>query len=221
MSRWLYLALAVTIAAFAASGYVYLFAYDRLPEMIPVHWNIQGEPDRVVPRADAWVNFWLTPLVMAGVLGLTFVLPWLSPKQFKVEPFLPAYEYIMAAVVLLFGYIHVILLVSSLDPKASLIRFMVAGILFFLALIGNVLGQVRRNFWMGVRTPWTLASDTVWIKTHRLAAWLFVAFGVLGGIASLAGLPLMLVFAGIIIAALWPAVYSLVLYKRLEKQGRL
>jgi uncharacterized membrane protein len=221
MSRWLYLALALTILAFASAGYVYLFTYDRLPEQIPVHWDIHGEPDKVVPRNQAWMNFWIMPLVMSGMLGLTFVLPWISPKQFKVEPFRATYDFIMAAVIVLFGYIHLILLMSSFNPHQSLIRFMVAGILFFLALIGNVLGQVRRNFWMGVRTPWTLASEAVWIKTHRLAAWLFVAFGLLGGIACLAGAPLAVVFWGIIVAALIPVIYSLVLYKQLERQGRV
>src|SRR5262249_24771191 len=127
----------------------------------------------------------------------------------------------MAAVIMLFGYMHVIIMVNSFNPDRSLIRFMVAGILFFLSRIGNVLGQVRRNFWMGVRTPWRLASETVWIKTHRLAAWLFVAFGVLGGIACLAGASLILVFSGLIAASLLPVVYSLVLYKKLEAQGKL
>jgi uncharacterized membrane protein len=221
MSRWLYAALVLTILAFAASGYVYLFAFDRLPENIPVHWDIRGQPDRVVPRDEAWINFWLMPLLMGGLLGLALVLPWLSPRHFEVDPFRATFDYIMAAVIMLFGYIHVILLVSSFNPDKSLIRFMAAGILFFLALIGNVLGQVRRNFWMGVRTPWTLASEAVWIKTHRLAAWLFVAFGLLGGIASLAGAPLSLVFSGLIAAALCPVLYSLFLYKKLERQGRV
>jgi uncharacterized membrane protein len=221
MSRWLYLALALTILAFASSGYVYLFAYDRLPEKIPVHWDIRGQPDKIVPRQEAWVNFWLMPPLMGGFLGLTLLLPWLSPKQFKVDPFRETYDYIMAVVIMLCGYIHLILVVGSFNPDLSLIRFMVAGILFFFAVIGNVLGRVRRNFWMGVRTPWTLASEAVWIKTHRLAAWLFVAFGILGGIACLAGVPLIAIFPGLIVAALLPVLYSLILYKKLEKQGKL
>jgi uncharacterized membrane protein len=74
---------------------------------------------------------------------------------------------------------------------------------------------------MGVRTPWTLANEEVWEQTHRLAAWLFVASGLFGMLTALVGLPLYLCFAGIMVAALVPVVYSLVLYKRLERQGRV
>jgi uncharacterized membrane protein len=87
-------------------------------------------------------------------------------------------------------------------------------------VIGNVLGKVRRNFWMGVRTPWTLANDTVWAATHRLAARLMVAAGLLGAMAVWLGVPIAICFVLLIAALLVPAVYSLVLYKRLEREGQ-
>jgi uncharacterized membrane protein len=91
----------------------------------------------------------------------------------------------------------------------------------FFALLGNVLGKVQRNFYVGVRTPWTLASETVWVQTHRLAAWLFTGAGVLGLVIVLVGVPFYFAFGLILVAALVPVVYSLVLYKRLEKKGLL
>jgi uncharacterized membrane protein len=84
-----------------------------------------------------------------------------------------------------------------------------------------VLGQVRRNFWVGVRTPWTLTSEAVWSRTHRLAAWLYVPLGVAGAAAVVLGAPLSACFVVFIVVVLLPAVYSLVLYKRLERQGNL
>jgi uncharacterized membrane protein len=72
-----------------------------------------------------------------------------------------------------------------------------------------------------VRTPWTLASEAVWIRTHRLTAWLFVGFGLAGFVAVLAGAPPLWCFAGLIVAALTPVVYSLVLYKKLQKAGKV
>jgi uncharacterized membrane protein len=80
---------------------------------------------------------------------------------------------------------------------------------------------VKPNFWMGVRTPWTLADPQVWTQTHRVAAWTFVAVGVAGFVAALAGVPPVWCFGLLIAGALWPVVYSLVLYKRLERAGRL
>ena len=88
-------------------------------------------------------------------------------------------------------------------------------------LLGAPLGQVKRNFWVGVRTPWTLASDVVWDQTHWLTARLFVAAGVLGLLVVLMGLPVWWCFVAILAAALGPVVYSLVLYKRLQHQGQV
>src|SRR5262249_6585163 len=152
---------------------------------IPIHWDINGQPDKFVGRDQAGINFWLTPGILAAFVLLTLVLPWLSPRSFEVESFRGTYGYVMALVSLLFLYIHGVILWSTLHPEAMNIKAFVCGILVFFAFLGNVLGRVRRNFWMGIRTPWTLANDNVWIRTHRLAGWLFVLYGILGCVAVL------------------------------------
>jgi uncharacterized membrane protein len=228
MTRWLAVSIILTVAAFAASAYVYFFQYDSLPEQIAVHWNIRDEPDRILPKSEAWMNFWMIPFVMLLVVMLTIVLPWISPQQFRIERFRPTWEYVMALVVGLFAFIDVALLIGSWGRKMPLGRFFVGGMMLFFALLGNVLGRVKRNFWMGVRTPWTLASEAVWNQTHRVAGWLWVAGGLIGCIGVLA-LPLVVpepavmigAFVWLMIIALYPVIYSLVLYKRLERQGRL
>lgn len=221
MTRWFYVSVAFTALAFAVSGYVLTFAYDRLPEQVPTHWNIHGEPDAFTPKEKVFPTFLLLPCVMIGILLLTIVLPWLSPQQFKVDDFRDTYGYVMMLVTGLMGYIHMVILLASLGHHQYLNKLLIGGMFLAFALIGNVLGKVRRNFWMGVRTPWTLASDQVWIQTHRLAAWLFVAAGVLGFVAVLAGAPFLVCFIGLMVAAFVPALYSLVLYKRLEREGKL
>src|SRR5262249_36207510 len=117
MTRWLVVSIILTAGAFAASAYVYFFEYDSLPEQIAVHWNINGEPDRIVPKSEAWTNFWLCPFVMVLMVVLTIVLPWISPKQFEVERFRPTWEYVMTLVVGLFAFIHVVLLAGSWGQK--------------------------------------------------------------------------------------------------------
>jgi uncharacterized membrane protein len=227
MTRWLAVSIILTAGAFAASAYVYFFQYNSLPDQIAVHWNIQGEPDRIVPKSDAWMNFWLCPLVMVLIVVLTVALPWISPKQFDVDRFRPTWEYGMALVVGLLAFINVALLLGSWGQKLPL---GVGAMMLFFALLGNVMGRVKRNFWMGVRTPWTLASEAVWNQTHRVAGWLWVAGGLIGCVSVLA-LPWVVsvsdptvmigAFVWILIIALYPVAYSLVLYKRLERQGRL
>jgi uncharacterized membrane protein len=222
MSRWIYLSIALTVAAFAFSGYLRVYRYDDIPAQVPIHWNIEGKADQWIPKEKTLWVFGLMPLCMAGFTALTMLLPWLSPKHFDVDRFRNTYGYVMAVVVALFGYIHVITMLGSMEwSDADLGRWLVSGIFLFFALIGNVMGQVRRNFWMGVRTPWTLASERVWNQTHRLFAWLMVAAGAIGFLAVIAGVNLIVCIAGLLIAVFTPVIYSFVLYKRLEKQGKL
>src|SRR5262249_30076594 len=221
MKRWLLLALLLTAAAAAASLYVAGALRDRLPDPLPTHWNIRGQPDAWVPRDRALPVLLIAPGVMAGMTLLALVLPWLSPRQFDVERFRPTYEYVMLLVVALFGYIHAVLLAGYLRQDVSLWRLLAGGFFVFFAFLGNVTGKIRRNFWMGVRTPWTLASEAVWVGTHRWAAWVWTAGSLLGAAAVLLGAPAEWCFAGFLAVALAPVPYSLVLYKRLEKQGKL
>jgi uncharacterized membrane protein len=161
---------------------------------------------------------------MAHMVLLAWLLPWLSPKGFEVEGFASTFAYGMMLVVALFGFIHALSLSAAIQGEDGfdLGRWLIAGMFLFFALIGNVLGKVRRNFWMGVRTPWTLASESVWIQTHRLTAWLFVVGGLVGLIAVVAGVPPVWCFIGFMVAlVLVPILYSLVLYKRLERAGKL
>jgi uncharacterized membrane protein len=149
------------------------------------------------------------------------VLPWLSPRPFSVERFRGTYEYIMFLLVALMGYIQVTILYTTLHHRLDTVRLMVSGIFLFFALLGNVLGKVRRNFWIGIRTPWTLASERVWNQTHRVAAWLYVVLGLVGFVAVLSGVELIAVFVVFMIGVLFPVVYSLVLYKRWQREGKL
>jgi uncharacterized membrane protein len=221
MSRWLWVSIGLTVLAFAGSLYVYNGLYDRLPERVPIHWDLHGEPNGYTNKSNVWMTFLLLPGTMALFVVLTVVLPWVSPKRFEVENFRAVWDYLMMLAVALFGYIHFVTLLGSFEGRLPMFRLLLGGLCLFFILLGNVLGQVRRNFWMGVRTPWTLASDAVWIQTHRLAAWLFVAAGVLGLIAVILDLSPVVVFVVVILAAFVPAVYSLVLYKQLERAGKL
>ena len=76
---------------------------------------------------------------------------------------------------------------AAVAGEVVITRAMLAGLMIMFGLMGNVMGKVRRNFWVGVRTPWTLASDRVWNDTHRLAGQLFVGAAVIGAGAPRAG----------------------------------
>jgi uncharacterized membrane protein len=163
---------------------------------------------------------------MVGMLVLFYFLPALSPKHFEVDTFRPTYLYIMDITLGLFGYMQGVLLYTvyqnvhagaSIDPGRGLI----AGMFLFFAFMGNQLGKVRRNFYIGVRVPWTLASDRVWNDTHRLAAWVMFAAGVIGFVLVILGVWIVIPIVLLVAAGLIPVIYSFVHYKALERAGEL
>jgi uncharacterized membrane protein len=194
-----------------------LALYAQLPARIPTHWNSQGLIDGYGPRHFVFLH---TVFMVAFMLVWT-VLPSLSPKRFTVDSFNATYWHICLIVVALLGYMQCVLVWGAYSPAMSMNRALFGGIAVFIGLLGNVMGKVRRNFWIGIRTPWTLANEKVWYSTHRFAGKTMVLGAILSLAGVAAGLPiggcLALVIAGVLI----PAIYSLFVYKRLERSGSL
>jgi uncharacterized membrane protein len=206
----------------AASIATPAWLYSDLPEKIPTHWNIEGKVDGY---GDRWTLF-LFPLLMAGMIVLFYFLPALSPRHFEVDAFRPTYLYIMDIVLGLFAYMQGVLLYTvyqSVKEGATvdLGRLFIAGMFLFFALMGNQIGKVRKNFYIGVRVPWTLASDRVWNDTHRLAAWLWVAAGLVGFVLTVLGVSIVIPIVILIAAGFAPVIYAFVHYKALERAGQL
>jgi uncharacterized membrane protein len=227
MSRWVIAWVAIVGAAFAFSAWYGPSHLGALPERVPTHWNIRMEPDqwksREEVRANPFVTLYAFPTGMAVLAVAALALPWMSPRTFSLDEFRPTFDYGIALALALMGYLHVVILIGILGGDGPSARALFAGMCLFFALMGNILGKVRSNFWMGVRTPWTLASPKVWERTHRLAAWLWVATGLAGFILALV-LPQPWAFAFLpvlLVALILPAPYSLFLYKRLERDGKL
>jgi uncharacterized membrane protein len=221
MNRWLLISIVLTLLAAVSAVVVYVNREAWLPEKVPTHWGVRGEPDAFVERDAILPMLLILPGMMAFMVLLSLALPWLSPKQFSIETFRGTYNYLMALLVFLFGYIHCVALAAQMQAQFDMVRWLVGGILLILAALGNVLGKVKRNFYVGVKTPWTLASDVVWTRTHRLAAWLMVSGGIIGAALVLIGVNPLVGLGVFLVAAIAPIFYSLWLYKHLEKAGRL
>jgi len=195
-----------------------LVAYPRLPEVVPMHWDANG-------NVNGWGHkstlFLTGPGFMTAIVLLFAGLPWLSPKKFEVDSFRATYLYIMIVIVAMLAYVHILELLYGLGVVMDVSRAVEGGVCLLIALLGNVMGKVRRNFYVGIRTPWTIADERVWNATHRLAAKTIFAGGVLGLIAVILKAPFWLPIAAILVAAFTPAIYSLVFYKQLERRGQL
>jgi uncharacterized membrane protein len=212
------IALVILFASFAAPAWL----YSSLPEQIPTHWNIKGEVDGY---GGKWTLF-MFPVMMVPMLVLFYFLPALSPKNFEVDTFRPTYLYSMDLALGLLAYLQGVLLYTvhqnvQGDHSFDIGRGIFAGIFLFFGLMGNVMGKVRKNFYIGIRVPWTLASEKVWNDTHRLGAWVMVAAGVIGFLLTILGAPIWVPIIVLVASMVIPLVYSFVHYKALEKAGQL
>jgi uncharacterized membrane protein len=214
-SQGYYLAAGVVIAA-TLVGVV--AAYPHLPEVIPVHWDARGHVNEWGPK---WSLFLLGPGIMVFMVLLFAAIPWLSPKQFEVESFRATYLYIMIMIVSMMAYAQILIVLAALGVPFDMTRAVEGCVCLLIALLGNVMGKVRRNFFVGIRTPWTLTNERVWNATHRLGAKTLFAGGLAGLLAVILKAPFWLPLAAIAISALIPVTYSLVFYKHLEHRGEL
>ena len=208
-------ATAVMILLVFATITASLVLYPHLSDQLPVHWNWSGQPDGWADKSSA---AYLMPGVIAGLSVLMHLLPRFSPEPFPVKPFAPTYYYVLVVVAALMAHIHAVMLLCGLSTATDLSRLLLSGLFLFMGLIGNVLGKVRRNLWMGIRTPWTLASDAVWIPTHRLAARLLFLAGVISTAAIWAGVPPAACYTLFGVALLVPVVESYRLARRMGGQ---
>lgn len=212
--KYYLLGFALMAAVLAATA----IAYPHLPPIVPTHWNAAGTADAYAPK---WRLFVAIPAMMLAFLGLFAVLPWLSPKRFEVDAFRSTYLYIMIVLLCMMVYFHALVLWAALGRSVDMTRAIIGGVCLLFALLGNVLGKVRRNFYIGIRTPWTIANETVWNATHRLGGKLFFLCGLVGFVLALLRAPFWLVGGILAAGAAVPVIYSLVLYKKLERRGEV
>jgi len=215
MTRKYYLA---GFGLLAASLLTTAILYPHLPSQIPTHWNARGQVDQYGAK---WTLFAFNPGMMLGLMGLFAILPWLSPRRFEVDTFRATYHYIMLVMLVCFAYFHGLMLWAALAGNVPMNKAVLGGVCLLFALLGNVLGKVRRNFYIGIRTPWTLAEERVWNATHRFAAKTFVIGGLVALVLALAGAPFWGPLIALLGGALAPVIYSLVYYKQLERRGEI
>jgi uncharacterized membrane protein len=214
-NRRYYLGAAAVILATLAGTSV---AYPQLPNIVPIHWDIQGHVNGWGPK---WSLFLYGPSLMVFIVLMFSALPWLSPRKFEVDSFRATYLYIMIMTVALLAYCQLLILISALGFAVDVSRALEGGVCLLIALLGNVLGKVRRNFYVGIRTPWTIANEQVWNATHRFAAKTLFAGGMLGLVGVILRAPFWLPMTTILVGVLVPAFYSLIFYKQLERRGEL
>lgn len=204
-----YLFIVATVATAA-------WLYPALPDPMPGHWNADGE-------VDGWMPKLWGVAALPGSAILVFIvfrlIPRISPKGFRTESFSGVLNILQVAIVAFACFVAFLVLFTAkgVDVHLNQMIFGGMGVLFFV--IGNYIGKVRKNFFVGIRTPWTLASDEVWARTHRMAGWTFILMGIFFLAGAFVRIDAGWLVGVIVLLALVPVVYSYFLYRRLEGFG--
>jgi uncharacterized membrane protein len=197
----------------ALAAAVSAVAYPRLPDRVPVHWGLSGEPDRFGTRLE---GVWLLPAVMLGMWLLKQALPKLDPRRESYAKMQSTYDFVINAILTTMLALHLVVIAAGLGYVVPMRRFipLIGGA--FLIALGNVLPRTRPNWTLGIRTPWTLSNDRVWTRTHRVGGYLMTAAGVvvlasaaIPGVAS--GVA---AIAAFIVAAFGSVIYSYVAWRQ-------
>ncbi len=209
----------VPLVTFILFGFAAAYFWSVLPDRIPSHFNIRGTVDGYSSKTFLFLfDFGLLAFIY---LLITFI-PLLDPFKRKVEQRYNIFLVIRDILLAFILYVDLVTMISAAKAEFQSGMFG-AGLGLLLIVLGNYLPRIPRNFFVGVRSPWTLASDVVWRKTHVLAGWLFVGCGVLIIILTFMKVNLALsLFITICPAALAAGIiYPFLLFKRLQREGKL
>lgn len=197
---------------FAVTFLTAAISYGYLPEQIPVHFNAAGEIDNYGGR----ITVFLAPLVILIMILLAEFLRNADPKKSSYEKFSRQYYMIFFLVSLLMFLIQLYTIAVSFEIKIFNINvIMPAAVGLLFAVIGNSMPKFSQNYYVGIRTSWTLSDEDVWLKTHRVGGKIWFIGGLLMILSAFLPNPFKMIifFAAVAALVLIPIIYSYVVYK--------
>lgn len=209
MSKSIAISLVLILLMVALSAYF----YPQLPDEIATHWNAEGLADNYSSKA---VGLSIIPLISLMMLGLFAAIPKIDPLASNIKKFMKYYEIMVIGVVAFLAYIHILIISWNLGLKFEMSLTIMPATGFLLIYIGLIIKHAKRNWFIGIRTPWTLSNDDVWDETHKLGSKLFVVLGLVFILSPLLReymLYLILISSFVVVSLL--VVYSYVLWRKL------
>jgi len=188
-----------------------LVAYPSLPSVMTTHFGMNGQGNGTM---TSWAGAFILPVISLLVLLLFTAIPHIDPLKLNIQKFRKQYDAFVALLMLFFAVVQALIITrnlgSTLDP--SYVILPAVGVLMFY--VGIMLPYTRRNWFIGIRTPWTISSDRVWDKTHRLGGTLFKILGILIVLSALTPITYApwIIVVPVIAVALFLVVYSYFIY---------
>lgn len=166
MGRALLVSAALLLAMFLST----LFLYQQLPDTVAIHWNASGAADGFSGKG---FGLFLLPAITGLCLLLFAAIPKIDPLKQNIQKFSTEYHGFVLVFSALFFALQIFVLAFNLGIRADIRIVIAPGIALLIAYTGYMMSKAKRNYFIGIRTPWTLASDKVWDKTHAIGSKLF------------------------------------------------
>ena len=192
-------------------------AYPFLPDRLASHWGVSGEVNGYLPKI--WGLF-VIPVISAALALLFLLIPRIDPLRKNIAKFMDAYEQFVIVILAFLFYVSLLTIFWNLGTKFTITQLLspAMGALFYAC--GTLISRAKRNWFIGIRTPWTLSSDRVWDKTHAIGGKLFRIAGViaLGGIL-LPGIAWLFLLCPVLAVSAYLVVFSCLEYRKEEEEG--
>jgi len=205
----------VVFAIILISFVIGFYFYSQMPDKIASHWNAQDQVDGYMPKF--WGMF-LMPVISIGLLLLFMLIPKIDPLKKNIEKFRKYYNWFVLLIIMFLFYIYLLTVLWNIGFRFAMSQMMLPslGILFYY--IGILLENAKRNWFIGIRTPWTLSSDKVWDKTHKIGSKLFKIIGVIVFLGIFfQKYSIWFILVPILLVAVYLIVYSYFEYQKLGK----
>ncbi|MDP2749416.1 MAG: DUF1648 domain-containing protein [Nanoarchaeota archaeon] len=197
-----------------------IYVYPTLPDKIPTHWNFKGEIDNYGPKTFALFGL---PLIALTIYIILSVIKYFDPYRKNIEEFKHLYGIKLAMVAFMFA-IYTGMIMQALGNKFEMGKFVIVLISLLFFYLGYTLRSIKRNYFIGIRTPWTLASETVWNKTHRLGSFLFMLAAFMMLLSFFApensAISMIFVLVPIFAIVIFSFGYSFYLFKKEKNSGK-
>ena len=189
-----------------------IYFYPQMPEKMASHWNFKGEVDGCLSKF--WGLF-LMPIILIGVVLLYLIVPKLDPLKENIEKFRKYFDGFIVLLLLFLFYLYVLTIFWNLGLKFDIGQAIIPALAILFYYCGILLEKAKRNWFIGIRTPWTLSNDMVWEKTHKIGGKLFK----IAGIVAILGIffqkyILFFIFVPIILVVVYTTIYSYTEYQK-------
>lgn len=189
-----------------------------MPEMMASHWGSDGNVNGYMPR---YFGLLLMPAISLFMLSLFFLIPKVDPLRENIAKFRKHYDGFVLFLLLFLFYVYILMIAWNLGTRFNMTQMMLPSMGLFFFYLGILMENAKRNWFIGIRTPWTLSSDLVWDKTHKAGAKLYKACGLLAFLGIFFGsYAIYLFIIPVIAGSVWLVVYSYLVFaeeKRLKK----